>query len=270
MYSAILSTGDERRSSERHYHGLSGDLTPAGYRAPKVIVAIPAYNEEVAIGSIVLRTLKYADEVVVIDDGSADHTAEVARLAGARVLTHVKNEGKGAGIRDAFSYARHNGADILVLMDGDGQHDPDEIPLLIEPILDRGADFVNGSRHKAKKNNAPAYRQLGQRILDGATNAGMGQKITDSQSGFRAFSSKTFGCFAFRQNGMGIESEMLLEAADAGLQVKEVPIRVRYDVEGSTYNPVVHGVSVLCSLIGELVRRGPARAKNSLKRGDNA
>ncbi len=265
MNTAILYSSGEGPSRDRYYSIIAGARPPTGHRAPKVIVAIPAYNEEIAIGSVVLRTLKYADEVVVVDDGSGDHTAEVARLAGARVLTHEKNRGKGAGIRDAFAYAKDNGADILVLMDGDGQHDPDEIPRLIEPILDRATDIVNGSRHKGK-NNAPAYRRLGQHILNGVTNAGTGQKLSDTQSGFRAFARRTFGCFSFRQNGMGIESEMLMDAAEAGARIGEVPVNVRYDVEGSTYNPVVHGVSVLCSLAGELLRRLPGRARLYRKR----
>lgn len=258
MDSARLSSGDEVFSDGQGFNEASVLKSLPEYNAPKVIVAIPAYNEEIAIGSIVLRTVKYADEVIVIDDGSDDHTAEVSRLAGARVVTHAKNEGKGAGVRDAFSYAKDNHADILVLMDGDGQHDPDEIPELIKPILERKADFVNGSRVKAKfGSNAPMYRRFGQRVLDKATNAGCGRNITDTQSGFRAFSRRTFGCFSFMQNGMAVESEMLMDAAEAGLKIKEVPINVRYDVEGSTYNPLVHGASVLGSVIGEVLWRRP-------------
>ncbi len=158
----------------------------------KVIVAIPAYNEEVAIGSVVLRSLKHADIVIVIDDGSEDRTAEVAKAAGALVLSHAKNEGKGAGIRDAFLYANNSGADVLVLIDGDGQHDPHEIPHLIEPLITEEADLVNGSRFLgAAENNVPRYRRVGQEILTLATNAGTRRKITDTQSGFRAFAAWT-------------------------------------------------------------------------------
>lgn len=230
----------------------------AGLGAPRVIVAIPAYNEEVAIGSLVLRTVKYVDEVVVIDDGSTDHTCEVARLAGARVIAHAENEGKGAGIRDAFTYARDSGAGVLVLMDGDGQHDPDRIPMLVRPILDRKADLVNGSRFLAgSRNSVPGYRRVGQGVLDVVTNAGTRRKITDTQNGFRAFSKKTFGCFSFTQNGMAIESEMLIEAADAKLRITEVPINVRYDIPGSTYSPITHGLGVLSKVLGLVSQRRP-------------
>ncbi|OPY27305.1 MAG: Glycosyltransferase AglJ [Methanocella sp. PtaU1.Bin125] len=228
-------------------------------RKPGILVVIPCFNEEVSIGSVVLRAYNYADRVVVIDDGSRDRTADVARMAGAEVLRHEVNQGKGAGIRRAFEYAIMAGADILVLIDGDGQHNPDEIPRLIEPILKREADMVNGSRFLAKNSHhVPAYRRIGQDVLTLVTNAGAGHRITDSQNGFRAFARNTFGCFSFRENGMAIESEMLMDAAGANLRIKEVQIDVRYDVAGSTYNPVVHGFSVLLSVLGSIARRRQA------------
>lgn len=223
-----------------------------------IVVAIPAYNEEVAIGSIVLSSKKYAGRVIVIDDGSKDDTGRIARLAGADVITHKTNLGKGAGIKDAFEYAKAAKAAILVLIDGDGQHNPDEISRLIEPILTGEADMVNGSRFMTKcQNHVPKYRRVGQEILTIATNAGTNMKITDTQNGFRAFSNKTFNCFSFHQNGMAIESEMLIDAANANLKIKEVPINVRYDVNGSTYNPFTHGISVLNSVIGLILQKRP-------------
>ncbi|CAJ36725.1 glycosyltransferase (family 2) [Methanocella arvoryzae MRE50] len=225
---------------------------------PMVIVAIPCYNEEVAIGSVVLKSLQHADRVVVIDDGSRDRTAEVARMAGAEVLVHEKNQGKGAGIRHAFEYAAKVGADILVLIDGDGQHNPDEIPRLIEPIINGEADMVNGSRFLVKGgHNVPKYRRVGQEVLTIATTAGGSSGITDSQNGFRAFHKNTFGAFTFQSKGMAIESEMLMDAARANLRIKEVQIDVRYDVAGSTYNPVAHGMSVLASIIKLISQKRP-------------
>ena len=153
-----------------------------------VVVVIPCYNEVISIGSLVLRSQHYTDHIVVIDDGSNDKTTEVARLAGARVIRHKVNRGKGASIKTAFSYAKAAGADILVLLDGDGQHNPDEIPLLIEPILKGEADIVNGSRFLAKaEHNVPKYRRIGQEFLTFLTNSASRQKLTDSQNGFRAF-----------------------------------------------------------------------------------
>jgi glycosyltransferase involved in cell wall biosynthesis len=214
----------------------------------------------VAIGSIILKARKHASGVIVVDDGSTDSTAEVARLAGAMVISHVHNEGKGAGIRDAFITAKRIGADILVLIDGDGQHNPGEIPVMVEPILRDEADFVNGSRFLEKKaggNNVPLYRRLGQEILTMATNTGTRHKVTDTQNGFRAFSKKTFDCFSFREKGMAIESEMLIDASAAQMRLKEVPINVRYDVNGSTYNPITHGFGVLNKIFGLVSKQRP-------------
>lgn len=224
--------------------------------SPKVLVVIPCYNEEVSIGSVVLRSLAYASKVVVVDDGSRDKTAEIARLAGAEVVQHEVNRGKGAGIRTAFEYARGYGADVLVLIDGDGQHNPDEIPQLIDPIVRGEADMVNGSRFLVKhRHNVPGYRRVGQDLLTLATNAGSGQKITDSQNGFRAFARGTLDSFTFQETGMGIESEMLMDAARSNLRIREVQIDVRYDVAGSTYNPVVHGISVMGSVLKIILKR---------------
>ena len=242
----------------RHAELSSVELKMVNTRRPTVLVAIPCYNEEIAIGSILLRAFKYTDKIVVIDDGSTDRTAEVARAAGVEVIVHEKNQGKGAGIRDAFDYAKTIGADILVLIDGDGQHNPDEIPSLIEPIINGEADMVNGSRFLEKgKNNVPKYRRVGQEVLTMATNAGGKCRVTDSQNGFRAFAKSTFGCFSFQEDGMAIESEMLMDAVRSDLDIKEVQINVRYDVAGSTYNPVTHGFGVLNSIIMLVSQRRP-------------
>ncbi|MGA9141521.1 MAG: glycosyltransferase family 2 protein [Methanocella sp.] len=258
MASTLMKPQEERKVSR--VKSSLADSAGAGpihvIRKPSILVVIPCYNEEVSIGSVVLRAYSYADHVVVIDDGSIDRTADISRMAGAEVIRHEINQGKGAGIKHAFEYARTSAADILVLIDGDGQHNPDEIPLLVEPILKREADMVNGSRFLVKdRHHVPAYRRIGQDVLTLVTNAGSGQNITDSQNGFRAFAKTTFDCFMFRENGMAIESEMLLDAATANLRIKEVQIDVRYDVAGSTYNPVVHGFSVLGSVIRGIVRR---------------
>jgi len=234
----------------------TGSTTRA--RGQKILVGIPALNEEVAIGSITLRSLKYSGNVIVIDDGSTDSTAEIASLAGATVIQHKKNRGKGTSIKDIFNYAIATGADVLVLLDGDGQHNPDEIPALLEPVLSGEADMVIGSRFLVgMKNNVPAYRRFGQETLTMTTNIASGVSVTDTQSGFRAFTKKAYRCFSFKHNGMAVESEMIVDAARAGLRIKEVPIDVRYDVDGSTFHPVQHGWSILSYMIRLVIRRKP-------------
>lgn len=222
----------------------------------KITAILPAYNEEVSIGSIVLSTLKYVDKVIVVDDGSADNTVEIAELAGAEVIEHSSNKGKGAALRTGFKAVMDS--DIIVTIDSDGQHNPSEIPQLISPILNGEADIVNGSRYINKKDkNTPSYRRVGQTVLDKATNFSSGLDITDSQSGFRAFARHTIPAFRFSCIDFGIESEMLMDAANTGLRIKEVEISVRYDVDGSTKNPVSHGVGVLMRIINDMEFQRP-------------
>ncbi len=218
-----------------------------------ITVVLPAYNEEVAIGSIVLLTCKYADSVIVVDDGSSDRTADVARKAGAEVIVHEVNKGKGRALKTGFTAAVALGADIIVTMDSDGQHNPADIPKLVEPILKGEADMVNGSRYlNGLGKNTPAYRRVGQTILDEVTNLNSGLHITDSQSGFRAFAASTKGVFRFTAKGMAIESEMLADAGRHGLRITEVEISVRYDVDGSTENPIKHGFGVLMMVLKDI------------------
>ncbi len=221
-----------------------------------VTAILPAYNEEVSIGSVVLRARKYADRVIVVDDGSHDSTAEVARLAGAEVISHPKNMGKGAALRTGFESL--NGSDVVVTIDTDGQHDPADIPKLVEPILRGEADMVNGSRYiNGNKKDTPLYRRLGQKVLDTAINLDSGLSVTDSQSGFRAFSAEVKDAFRFNENGLAIESEMLADAASAGLRIKEVEVGVRYDVDCSTLHPLTHGLRVLMKILHDMELRRP-------------
>jgi glycosyltransferase involved in cell wall biosynthesis len=231
--------------------------------SPMVVVGIPCYNEEVAIGSIVLRASQYADQVVVLDDGSTDKTAEVARLAGARVLVHDVNMGKGAALRDLFQYATQAGFDIIVIIDGDGQHNPDDIPELVGPLLRDEADVVNGSRYlSGEAGTTPRYRRFGQVVLDRVIHLGLNGNITitDTQSGFRAFSIKTAPFFKFNSDELTIDSEMLMDAANAQLRIKEVNIGVRYDVGRSSKHPISHGLQVLTGVLRSIEFNSPLLA----------
>ena len=222
----------------------------------KIAAILPAFNEEVSIGSVVLRARRYADRVIVVDDGSRDKTAEVAEQAGAEVIQHPENRGKGAALKTGFESL--NGEKVVITMDTDGQHNPSDIPKLVEPILNGEADMVNGSRYiNGNKKDTPLYRRLGQIMLDNATRLDSGLNVTDSQSGFRAFAANTKGVFRFNQKGLAIESEMLADAANAGLRIKEVEIGVRYDVDGSSENPVSHGIKVLVKILQDMELNRP-------------
>lgn len=223
-----------------------------------ITAILPAFNEEVSVGSVVLHARQHADRVIVIDDGSTDRTAEMAELAGAEVVRHPSNKGKGAALKTGFEAALKNGAKVIVTMDSDGQHDPEEIPKLAAPILAGEADVVNGSRYmNGNRKSTPFYRRIGQNVLDSATNLNSGLHITDTQSGFRAFGVRTLPSFRFGQNGMAIESEMLMDAANAGFMIKEVEIGVRYDVDCSTENPVNHGLKVLLNVLYDMELNKP-------------
>jgi glycosyltransferase involved in cell wall biosynthesis len=223
-----------------------------------ILAAIPAYNEEIAIGSVVLRAKNHVDKVLVIDDGSYDKTARVAELAGASVIRHEWNQGKGMALRNAFLHAKEIGADILVCLDGDGQHNPDEIPRLLIPLRNGDADMVIGSRFLDIQSDIPRYRRAGQRVLTSLTNSISATKVTDSQSGFRAFSKKAIESISLQEDGIGIESYMQRAADDSGLRIVEVPITCRYDIEhASKMGSVRHGFSVINTLLRIVEERRP-------------
>jgi glycosyltransferase involved in cell wall biosynthesis len=223
---------------------------------PKIIAAIPCFNEERFIGSVVLKAKNYVDQVMVIDDGSTDKTAMVAEQARVTVVKHDSNRGKGAAVRTAFEQAKEMGCSALVLLDGDGQHEPADIPRLLEPVLHGQADMVVGSRFLQIESPVPGYRIWGQRVLTFFTNLGSRVKLTDSQSGFRAFSPKAIEALSFAEEGFSIESEIQFLAKEANLQVAEVAVSIGY-YDRAKRSPVAHAMGVFNSIIGLVSKRLP-------------
>ncbi len=223
----------------------------------KILAAIPCYNEDRFIGSLVLKARAFADQVLVIDDGSTDRTAEIAKAAGASVIRHKTNEGKGMATNTAFQWARKSGAQALVLLDGDGQHEPSQIPIVVKPVLAGMADIVVGSRFHSKKNNVPAYRIIGQRILTVVANLGSGIKLTDAMSGFRAFSPKAIETLSFSGKGAGNpECEMQFLINESHLKVIEVPVTANYK-EKAKRNPIAQGIAFLNTILSLISKRRP-------------
>jgi len=222
------------------------------------LACIPAFNLDRVIADVISRTLPYVDKVIVCDDGSSDQTSKYAKEAGAHVIKHQKNLGKGAAMKSLFQHAKELDADVVVTMDGDGQFLPEEIPKLIEPVLEKNSDVVIGYRFD-DKTEMPSYRKFGNKMLDKITNLASELPFRDSQSGFRAYSKKAINSIKFIDDGFGADSEILVDASKKGLKISECKVTVIYDTgeETSTKNPVSHTSDVLGSLIELIALKHP-------------
>jgi len=230
---------------------------------PFVVVGIPAFNEEKTIAKVILLCQEYADKVVVCDDGSSDLTGEIALRLGAEVVRHETNLGYGAAIQALFNRARELGADVLVTLDGDGQHDPRDIPDVVEPIKNGAADIAIGSRfiNEHLSSVMPWYRRAGvkfiSRLAARANNTKHG--VQDAQSGFRAYSGKCLAKLVVAENGMGASAEILINARKQGFRIKEVAASCNYSngVRNHVHNPARHGASVVMSIVKIVVEDKP-------------
>jgi glycosyltransferase involved in cell wall biosynthesis len=214
----------------------------------KVIAIIPCLNEERFISEVVTKAIKFVDKVIVVDDGSDDNTSSAAKAAGAEVIKHKKRSGAGAATRTGFIEALQAGADIIVTLDGDGQHDANEIPLLIQPIQDGKADLVIGSRFLCSA-DVPQYRKFGIDVITGLYNFLRKEKITDGQSGFRAFNRRALQVIDITYPGFEFSIQTLVQARKHHMKIMEVPISCIYHDAGSTQDPITHGLSVAWSVI---------------------
>ncbi|MGC8488175.1 MAG: glycosyltransferase family 2 protein [Clostridia bacterium] len=223
---------------------------------PRIVAVIPAHNEERFIGTVVLEATQYARVVIVVDDGSTDRTARVAERAGAVVVRLPVQGGKGVALNAGFEHSRRFEPDAVVTLDGDAQHDPAEIPMLAAPVLGHIADVVIGSRFLNVTSQIPWWRTVGQRVLTVVTNAASGVKVSDSQTGYRAFSPRALDVLHFESAGLTVESEMQFLLRKRALTVAEVGVHVEYR-DGSKRNPVRHGLSVIDGMLHIVARRHP-------------
>ena len=215
----------------------------------KVAIGLPAFNEEKNIASVILQLKKKYELIIVCDDGSSDLTAAIAEKMGALVVKHEKNLGYGGAIRSLFSKACELECDIFVTFDSDGQHVVSEIENIIEPIQKNEADIVIGSRFLNNNNDVPGYRKIGIKLITQVTNASIKKHFTDSQSGFRAYKKQVLDNIVLTEQGMGISTEILIKATEKKFRITEIPIKILYEGNTSTHNPVSHGTSVLISTI---------------------
>jgi glycosyltransferase involved in cell wall biosynthesis len=229
---------------------------------PFVVVGIPAFDEEKTIARVVLQAQKYADRVVVCDDGSSDLTGDIAERLGADVVRHERNMGYGTAIQSLFRRVRELDADVLVTLDGDGQHDPAEVPMVTKPVIDGQADIVVGSRLVDGLSACAMrwYRRAGVKFITMLTNGSSSQNsVRDAQSGFRAYNRRSLNGLVMSEDGMGVSTEILINARKLGLKVCEVPCSCNYNdgVKTSTHNPVRHGVDVVASIVKLVVEDRP-------------
>ena len=216
----------------------------------KIIVGIPAYNEEKNIAVLIIQLKKIADKIIVCNDGSTDLTSKIAEELGVIVINHEKNLGYGAAIRSIFLKSKDLDGDILVTFDADGQHRVDDINKVINPIINGKSDLVIGSRFlDESEKEVPRYRKVGIKVITKITNATIKKQLTDSQSGFRAYSKKVLTELNPSDAGMGISTEILIKASSKNFRISEVPIKITYSGDTSTHNPISQGSSVIISTI---------------------
>lgn len=215
----------------------------------KIAIGIPAFNEEKNIEKIILQLQSITNTIIVCDDGSTDLTSSLAKKSGAFVINHSKNLGYGASIKSIFDKAKEIECDVLITFDADGQHRIEDIPIVLQPLKDKKADIVIGSRFLDENKEVPGYRKIGIKAITKLTNAYTGKELTDSQSGFRAYTKEVIEKCIPSDSGMGVSTEILIKAYRSNFKIVEVPIVVLYEGDTSTHNPVSHGASVIFSTI---------------------
>ncbi len=203
-----------------------------------ICILIPGYNEEKMIGQVVSKARKVISDVIVVDDGSIDNTYQIAKSAGAIVIRHEVNKGKGAALKTGFQYALEHNYQAVITMDSDGQHDVDDIPNFLNALNVRKADIIIGSRMK-NISTMPAIRKVTNKLTSYISSLLMHQKVDDSQSGFRLITSDVLRSVKLESDRYDMESEILIKASRAGFRIISVPIKTIYGQEKSKINPLV-------------------------------
>ena len=254
------------RSGETYAVDAEPGVPPDENANVGLLVGIPAYNEAAAIADVVTEAAAFADEVLVVDDGSDDDTADRARGAGAVVVEHEQNQGYGSALRTLFEEADRRRASRLVVIDGDGQHDVADIPRLVDRLDETGAQVVIGNRFNGNTADVPVYRRFGLWVINLLTNASMGvvrpkKRIADTQSGFRAYDREMIRSLAESgaiDTSMAASTDILYHARRKGYDIVEVGTTIRYDVEeASSQNPVTHGLVLVSNILRTIEREHP-------------
>jgi len=222
-------------------------------------IIIPVYNEELTIGNIIDRTKKVMQqtgletEIIVVDDHSYDNSLERAKYHGAKVYSLKQHLGKGYALRAGFAKAK---GDVIVTIDSDGSHEPEELPEVLAPVIDGKADLVIGSRYMNHKSVATRkLNAFGVKLFNSFIELLTGVAITDSQSGYRAMTREVLKSQKPKSGGYEIESEMLMRTAKNGFQVAEVPISFEQRTYGrSGVDPMIDGAKILISIVSAFAK----------------
>ena len=225
-----------------------------------ILTCIPAFNEGKVIDEVIKKCLKFSDQVVVCDDGSTDDTYEIADAAGAHVIRHDVNIGKGEALRTLFKFAIHSKNDIIVTIDGDGQFLPEEIPKLVSDIEEKKSDIVIGYRFD-DATDMPNYRRFGNKMLDKMANMVTELSVSDTQSGYRAYSKDIIEKLNFNIKGFGADVEILIDAANKGFRISEQKVTVIYNTgsDTSTKNPISHTGEVVSTILEKIAIKSPMK-----------
>lgn len=201
------------------------------------VALIPAYNEEAAIKRLIEEVKKHTDNILVVNDGSSDRTGDILRELRVDYLSHEKNQGKGASLIDGFKYLVNKEFDYILTLDGDGQHAPDDIPAFIESAAQTGADMIVGNR-MADTKDMPFDRYLTNRFMSFVISKLAGQRVPDSQCGFRLIHKKVLQSIDIETKNYDTESEIIIKASQAGFKISSVPVRTIYANEISKIHKV--------------------------------
>lgn len=214
----------------------------------KPAVVIPAYNEELMIGDVINKCKEHVDDVIVVNDGSSDRTAETAEKAGAFVLSHGANKGYGQALIDGIKTALERGHDVVITLDGDGQHNPDDIPKFLNAMKYFDADIVSGSRFLGNFMASQFHRRFGIKVLTAIPYFLCGLHMSDTQCGFRAYRKEVFEKVSLSDRGMGFSVELPIKAKQKGFSFMEVPVTVKYNNSVRLKSSFRHGLKVLFAI----------------------
>ncbi len=194
----------------------------------KIIAVIPAYNSAAALSCLLPAVKARLSDIVVVDDGSTDETSSVSSRAGAKIIRHEINRGKGAALKTGFAYALENGYDLIITLDSDGQHDPKYIPLFLQAYNKTGADLIIGSR-TGNKGDMPRDRRFSNWATSGILSLLLKKRIEDSQCGYRLITRKLLESISLESEKFELETEMIIKTVRAGFNIEFLSIEVKYE-----------------------------------------